>query len=1020
MKQIIFLLFSVLIFSLQAQNSIPVEIYNSNWSAVDALGRQLPGPEETGSVRPDKYVGVFYFLWHGFHESSEIYDISKLIAANPDNPQYGPHYAFHWWGEPEAGYYRALDPWVIRRNLQMLTDAGVDFLYIDVTNAFTYLDEVYALCDVSLTMREEGMQTPYIVFTTHTSGGQTINNLYDNFYSKSEYRDLWFIWQGKPLILGDINDPDLYPEAKEFFTFRYSWAWTDTKNHPHHWQWLDRTPQDYGWDTDPAIAEQIPVSVAEHPYSNIGASFHNGSEPPRNSLKLTDYTGQGLHFQEQWDRALEVDPQVVMVTGWNEWIAQKMINGQDNTLDSFIGEPLAIGADFFVDAYNEEYNRDVEPMKGGHTDNRYYQMVANIRRFKGMPAAQTVNDTSAIRIDGNFDDWSNVIPVFKDPRNDTFHRNYPRYDEKAVYTNNTGRNDIIESRSAYDSHNIYFYVKTAQDLTPHTDPNWMLLFINTDNDMSSGWEGYDYLINKEIDSTDSTSISVWRDSNWVKIGKAFYTYSGSRLELQIEKSLISESDSTPNFLFHWTDNIQKLNDINEFFINGESAPDRRFSYNYSSSSGQTPDTPAAPGNLVAKAVSHRQINLSWTDNADNERGFIIEHSQNPDSGWIVVDTTAQNQTFYSDTTLESNKTYFFRVRAYNDSGSSPFSNKASATTFINSAPAAPDNLTAAYGDKQIDLHWSDNSDNESSFIVEKRSKNDSTWTVIAETGMNKTNYADRDIYSFTTYYYRVTAANSIGLSAYSDSAEITTGNIGNTWDFDNGTEGWSNASLHISGFGWENGGYISGTITGPDPYIVSENNLNIDIESKKYIIIKMKNASPSSAAQIYFTTNASPNFSEAQHLDFSVQPSDDSFETYVVNMSLLSSWKGILKQLRVDPAKDVNSGSFVIDYINISTSPSDIKNSEQAVLPHRFRLKQNYPNPFNPSTIIAYEVDRKGLVNLSVYNIRGQRVKTVVNKTLNPGYFTAKFEANNLSSGIYIYTLTTTTGKASKKMLLLR
>ncbi len=965
-------------------------------------------------------MGVFYFLWHGYHESSVIYDITKMIAAHPDNPQYGPHYAFHWWGEPEAGYYRTLDPWLMRRNLQMLSDAGVDFLYIDVTNGFTYLEEVYQLCNISLSMREEGLQTPYIVFTTHTAGAATINQLYDNFYTKTEYRDLWFIWQGKPLILGDINDNDLYPEAKDFFTFRYSWAWTDAKNQPHHWQWLDHTPQDYGWDTDPSIPEQIPISVAEHPYSNIGASFHSGSEPPRNNLKLTDYTGQGLHFQEQWQRAFDVDPQVVMVTGWNEWIAQKMINGQDNTLNSFIGEPLANGDAFFVDAYNQEYNRDIEPMKGGHSDNRYYQLVANIRRFKGMPAAQIVHDTSSIAIDGNFVDWENVIPVFKDPRGDTYHRNYPRYDEKENYINESGRNDIIESRAGYDSRYIYFYAQTAADLTDHSGNNWMLLFINGDNDMNSGWQGYDFLINRQILSDSLTTVSAWQDSDWITIGQTPFRYAVNRLELKIERAVINETDSVPNFLFHWADNIQKLNDINEFFINGESAPDRRFAYNYMSASGSSGDIPAEPGNLMAKALSYKRIALSWIDNANNEDGFTIERSQNPDSGWIIIDSLTRNQTSYSDTTLQPATLYYFRCRAFNHSGSSPYSNVASATTFIKNAPISPDSLTALYADKQILLSWRDNSDNESHFVIDRKIKGDSAWSVIAETGMNITNWADRSIASYTTYYYRVAAKNSVGLSAFSDSIEVSLDKIGNTWDFDNDTEGWSNASLHISGFAWNNGGTIGGTITGPDPYIVSQNDLGININDKNYLIIRMKNASPASTAQVYFTTTTNPNFSEAQHLDFSIEPNDDSFMDYTIDMTAASYWNGTLKQLRVDPAKDVNNGSFEIDFINILENPSAVEDENNIITPAIFALKQNYPNPFNPSTIIEYQVVKSGMVNLSVYNIRGQKVKMLIAKKQNAGIFRIKFNAENLSSGIYIYTLRAPSGKISKKMLLLR
>ena len=57
----------------------------------------------------------------------------KLLKENPENPAYGPKGYFHYWGEPEAGYYRSDDPWVIRRNIAMMVAAGVDFIYFDVT-----------------------------------------------------------------------------------------------------------------------------------------------------------------------------------------------------------------------------------------------------------------------------------------------------------------------------------------------------------------------------------------------------------------------------------------------------------------------------------------------------------------------------------------------------------------------------------------------------------------------------------------------------------------------------------------------------------------------------------------------------------------------------------------------------------------------------------------------------------------------------------------------------------------------
>ena len=73
------ILLLVLFSLLNAQNTPPIQLGNANWSATDALGRELPMPEQTGPPRGEKYVGVFYFLWHGSHNATAIYDLTKLI-----------------------------------------------------------------------------------------------------------------------------------------------------------------------------------------------------------------------------------------------------------------------------------------------------------------------------------------------------------------------------------------------------------------------------------------------------------------------------------------------------------------------------------------------------------------------------------------------------------------------------------------------------------------------------------------------------------------------------------------------------------------------------------------------------------------------------------------------------------------------------------------------------------------------------------------------------------------------------
>ena len=555
---------------------------SSAWVATDALGRTLPTHATTGNSKRNKYVGIFYFLMHGEYEGGNIYDISAITKANPKNPKFGPDGSWHWWGEPEAGYFKADDPWIIRRNLQLLTLAGVDILFFDTTNAITYSSTVNKICEISKEMRHQGMPTPYICFVTYAKSAETVTTIYKQFYSQDRYSELWFRWQGKPLILGKIEEMT-DSGIRDFFTWRFSWAWTNAQNEPHHWQWLDRTPQNYGWDKIPSVPEEIPVAVASHPFdNNIGKSFRRGRAGVLNKQETTAQTTQGVYFDEQWKRALDVNPSVVFVTGWNEWIGQRFVYRPEASAKAhpkFMGKTMKPDQTYFVDLYNEEYNRDIEPMKGGYTDNYYYQLVANIRRFKGLPAPESNSAPRTITIDGKFDEWKAIKPHFIDPLGDVLHRNWPRADNKINYINNTGRNDITDCQVTHDAKNIFFYVKTVKKLTSSTDKNWMLLFIDADQSAKTGWSGYDYLINQSVKGSKST-VSRWNGKTWVIVSTAVLKQSNNELELSVPLDAIRQKAGRILLSFHWADNIQRLNDITEFFLNGDSAPDRRFNYPY--------------------------------------------------------------------------------------------------------------------------------------------------------------------------------------------------------------------------------------------------------------------------------------------------------------------------------------------------------------------------------------------------------------------------------------------------------
>jgi len=90
------------------------------------------------------------------------------------------------------------------------------------------------------------------------------------------------------------------------------------------------------------------------------------------------------------------------------------------------------------------------------------------------------------------------------------------------------------------------------------------------------------------------------------------------------------------------------------------------------------------------------------------------------------------------------------------------------------------------------------------------------------------------------------------------------------------------------------------------------------------------------------------------------------------------------------------------------------------LLPSDFILEQNYPNPFNPSTKIRYSIPEYSFVTLKVFNLLGEEIETLVNGEQNAGVYEATFDASNLSSGIYFYTLSTDNFTSTNKMLLLK
>jgi hypothetical protein len=559
------------------------DLYSDTWVARDALDRNLPGFEKCGPPRENKFVGIFYWTWHKHHSKRGPFDNTKIITEGSEKLQWGPIRAAHHWGEPELGYYISTDPYVIRKHASMLTDAGVDVIIFDTTNPpHTFKDSYMALCKEYEKMRQQGNKTPQIAFLTPFGDPRSIvEKVYQDLYQPGLYREIWFQWKGKPLIMAD---PKFFAgkDIENFFTFRKPIpSYFTGPSDPNQWGWLEVYPQ-HVFYSDKCKKEQVTVGVAQnavdrelafmsHREGAMGRSWHNGSIDSRSGA-----VNYGYNFAEQWDRALEIDPEFVFITGWNEWVAGRFEKWYKyTTRNSYHPDAM------FVDQYDHEYSRDIEPMKGGHGDNYYYQMISYIRRFKGVRQPRVATEYKSIQIDGDFSDWAQVQPEFTDTIGDTLHRDHRGYGS-SHYTNTSGRNDIIIAKVSCDLENVYFYVKTLKPLNHFSNRNWMLLFIDTDLDKSNGWHGYDYLINSHVLDTRNTTLKKYTAINeWQTVSKIKYKTTKNEMELKVPRTVMNlDLARETTFDFHWADNMANSNDIVEFSVNGDSAPNRRFSYRY--------------------------------------------------------------------------------------------------------------------------------------------------------------------------------------------------------------------------------------------------------------------------------------------------------------------------------------------------------------------------------------------------------------------------------------------------------
>ena len=573
------------------------------WEATDALGRKVYSAEDVGGKK-DRKVGIFYWTWHERCTGMRPVDVSEVLSRYPaaeyneNHPAWGERPYCCIWHEPLFGFYKDSDPYVIRKHMQMLSDAGVDFLLFDTTNgAWLWRSAYEPLFAEMHKMREQGVRTPQFAFMMNFWGSpdteKMLRGVYQDIYKPGRYSDLWFRIGGKPMVMchpealpesgACTSDDVMLKEIKEFFTFRPGQPGYGCGPHSDdEWGWLEKFPQHKYGERPDGSCEMMTVGVAQNCNDEMICTYFNNKDTygrsftfkNRHALLSKDSYKYGYNFQEQWERALDVGPDHIFITGWNEWIMgqyhEPWVQDKDST-------QLAM-----VDQFDREHSRDIEPDKDGHLDSYYLQMISNIRRYKGAGKRVRPGDPVSIDISKGVSQWKDIKPVYLNDRGASVKRDWDGF-KGYHYFNDTARNEIVSSKVARDSDRVvYFLVECDSNVTERDGDNWMLLFIDSDRNKTTGWEGYDLLINRKATGRNKVSVEKYVETaqkgsfTWEKIFDADIRKSGKYLVLSVPREAISQSGIL-DFEFKWSDNMQKP-DVMDFYVNGNTAPIGRFNF----------------------------------------------------------------------------------------------------------------------------------------------------------------------------------------------------------------------------------------------------------------------------------------------------------------------------------------------------------------------------------------------------------------------------------------------------------
>ncbi len=592
-------------------DSAIVDDWSDTFAATDALGRKVADFSEAGEVKSGKHdVAIMYWDWSGGRALSTATPVkpsnaripSEIIAANPDAKDDYNHKAWdtnaaYYWAEPLFGYTGSYDYFKFRRHAEMLAMAGVDAIFLDMSNEdHIYVDTTNLLFQAFYDAKKDGIDVPRVSVldswaSDYKQREMQIKALYLNYIKSGKYTELWYTWDGKPVLFGDTTreylstrsfgsgdteNDRLLNEIFDSCTVRSSGSRTagEATDDDKSWLWLQSYPQT-AWNVEEdGRVESMSLGVAinqsyVYEYEKVGVF----SDPYTRGRSYTEAFGEdyrpgamneGYFFREQASRVLDEDPALVIIGGWNEWTAsrQSMYSGFENA---------------FVDTFDDENSRDIEPSRGALRDDYYMLMIDFIRKYKGVRPARVAGEAKTIDIAGDISQWDSVTPEYlnvgggyeRDIKGITNHLTGERYH----YTSKE-INRIASSKVSRDDANIYFLVKTHKDIAETGD--FMHIYIDIDRNRATGWEGYDFAVNLEGKGVLSSCTD---GANFVKATDVPVSITGNAMMVSVPRWIVGEADAV-EFEYKIADNAKEREDFLNLYDQGSVAPLGRMNYLY--------------------------------------------------------------------------------------------------------------------------------------------------------------------------------------------------------------------------------------------------------------------------------------------------------------------------------------------------------------------------------------------------------------------------------------------------------